>query len=116
DELDRGITLVGPHRDELQLGLGELPARGYASQGESWSLAVSLRLASYDALRADGDDPVLVLDDVFSELDEDRRDRLAKSVAEAEQVLVTAAVPADVPDSLDGVRFAVLDGAVHRAR
>ncbi|CAN5873107.1 DNA replication/repair protein RecF [soil metagenome] len=116
DELDRGVTLVGPHRDELQLALGDLPARGYASQGESWSLALSLRLAAFDLLRADGDDPVLVLDDVFAELDQDRRHHLAKSVAEAEQVLVTAAVPADVPDSLEGVRFDVMDGAVHRAR
>ncbi len=116
DELARGVTLVGPHRDELQLGLGDLPARGYASQGESWSLALSLRLASYDLLRADGDDPVLVLDDVFGELDLDRRRHLAKSVAEAEQVLVTAAVPADVPDSLEGARFDVMDGSVRRAR
>ncbi|MBA2738821.1 MAG: DNA replication/repair protein RecF [Nocardioidaceae bacterium] len=114
DELDRGVTLVGPHRDELQLGLGDLPARGYASHGESWSLALSLRLAAYDLLRADGDDPVLVLDDVFAELDQDRRDHLAKSVAEAEQVLVTAAVPADVPSSLSGIRFDVVDGVVQR--
>jgi DNA replication and repair protein RecF len=116
DELDRGVTLVGPHRDELQLALGGMPARGYASHGESWSLALSLRLGAYDLLRADGDDPVLVLDDVFAELDTDRRDHLAKSVVEAEQVLVTAAVQADVPDAVDGARFHVLDGAVHRVR
>ena len=92
DELDRGITLVGPHRDELALTLNELPARGYASHGESWSLALALRLASYDLLRADGAEPVLVLDDVFAELDADRRERLAELVAPAEQVLITAAV------------------------
>ncbi len=116
DELDRGVTLVGPHRDELALTLGELPARGYASHGESWSLALSLRLGAYDLLRADGDDPVLVLDDVFAELDQDRRDHLAKSVAGAEQVLVTAAVPADVPESLVGARFDVMEGEVRRVR
>ncbi len=116
DELDRGVTLVGPHRDELALTLGELPARGYASHGESWSLALSLRLGAYDLLRADGDDPVLVLDDVFAELDQDRRDHLAKSVAAAEQVLVTAAVAADVPESLAGARFDVMEGEVRRVR
>ena len=115
EELDRGVSVVGPHRDEVQLGLGDLPARGYASHGESWSLALSLRLASFDLLRSDGDDPVLVLDDVFAELGQDRRHHLAKSVAEAEQVLVTAAVAADVPESLEGVRFDVMEGAVRRA-
>ncbi len=116
DELDRGVTLVGPHRDELRLAIGDLPAKGYASHGESWSLALSLRLASYDLLAADGDDPVLVLDDVFAELDTDRRDQLARSVAGAEQVLVTAAVAADVPEVLAGARYDVMDGEVHRVR
>ena len=114
-ELDRGVCLVGPHRDELELRIGELPARGYASHGESWSLALGLRLAAYELLRAGGEDPVLLLDDVFAELDEGRRDRLAGLVAGAEQVLVTAAVTADVPDRLDGARFAVAGGAVTRA-
>jgi DNA replication and repair protein RecF len=114
DELDRGVTLVGPHRDELQLGIGDLPARGYASHGESWSLALSLRLASYDLQRSDGEDPVLVLDDVFAELDSDRRHRLASSVEAAEQVLVTAAVAADVPDALAGARYDVRGGGVRR--
>ncbi len=114
EELDRGVTLVGPHRDELGLGLGALPARGYASHGESWSLALALRLASFELLRADGDDPVLVLDDVFAELDERRRSRLAGLVAEAEQVLVTAAVDADVPAELVDHRFVVSDGTVTR--
>ena len=111
-ELDRGVCLVGPHRDELELRIGDLPARGYASHGESWSLALALRLAAYELLRAGGEDPVLLLDDVFAELDEGRRDRLAGLVAGAEQVLITAAVPADVPDRLAGARFTVAGGAV----
>jgi DNA replication and repair protein RecF len=112
DELDRGLTLVGPHRDELTLGLGALPAKGYASHGESWSLALALRLASFELLRADGDDPVLVLDDVFAELDELRRSRLAAVVAGTEQVLVTAAVPADLPQDVVEHRFQVSHGEV----
>ncbi|MBO3750302.1 DNA replication/repair protein RecF [Streptosporangiaceae bacterium NEAU-GS5] len=115
-ELDRGITLVGPHRDDLVLGLGELPARGYASHGESWSFALALRLAAYDLLRADGGDPVLILDDVFAELDGQRRRRLAEIVAPAEQVLITAAVPDDVPSDLSGSWFDVVDGSVSRVR
>jgi DNA replication and repair protein RecF len=118
EELDRGISLVGPHRDELLLSLGDpqlrLPVKGYASHGESWSFALALRLASYDLLRADGDDPILVLDDVFAELDAERRQQLAELVAGAEQVLVTAAVAADVPASLQGVRYLVADGQVTR--
>jgi DNA replication and repair protein RecF len=116
EELDRGVSLVGPHRDDLVLSIGPLPARGYASQGETWSLALALRLASFDLLRADGDDPVLILDDVFSELDSDRRARLAELVAGAEQVLVTAAVPDDVPAVLSGARFEVREGEVRRVR
>ena len=88
--------------------------KGYASHGESWSFALALRLASYDLLRADGDDPILVLDDVFAELDTERRSQLAQLVAGAEQVLVTAAVAADVPASLQGVRYLVADGTVTR--
>jgi DNA replication and repair protein RecF len=115
EELDRGVCLVGPHRDDLELTIGSLPTRGYASHGESWSMALALRLAAYDLLRADGEDPVLLLDDVFAELDTARRDRLARLVAGAEQVLVTAAVPGDVPDSLHGARFDVADGVISRA-
>jgi DNA replication and repair protein RecF len=115
DELDRGVSLVGPHRDDLVLTLGDLPAKGYASHGESWSFALALRLASYDLLHDDGDDPVLVLDDVFAELDRDRRTHLAARVAGAEQVLVTAAVAEDVPAGLSGVRFHVHEGTVERA-
>ncbi|MDQ1696329.1 MAG: replication and repair protein RecF [Frankiaceae bacterium] len=115
-ELDRGVTLVGPHRDELVLSIGELPAKGYASHGESWSLALALRLASYDLLRADGGEPVLILDDVFAELDDSRREQLAELVAPAEQVIVTAAVAGDVPEQLSGARYDVAYGEVSRVR
>jgi DNA replication and repair protein RecF len=118
DELDRGISLVGPHRDDLVLTLGSatarLPVKGYASHGESWSFALALKLASYDLLRSDGDDPILILDDVFAELDTERRAQLADLVAGAEQVLVTAAVAADVPAALAGARYLVADGTVRR--
>jgi DNA replication and repair protein RecF len=113
-EIERGVTLVGPHRDDLLLKLGPLPAKGYASHGESWSYALALRLASYDLLRAEGAEPVLVLDDVFAELDERRRERLAELVAPGEQVLVTAAVDDDVPGLLAGARYSVACGAVER--
>ncbi|WP_062209711.1 DNA replication/repair protein RecF [Streptomyces sp. NBRC 109706] len=113
-EIERGVTLVGPHRDELLLRLGALPAKGYASHGESWSLALALRLASYGLLRDEGPEPVLILDDVFAELDAQRRRRLAELVVSAEQVLVTAAVPEDVPEVLAGVRFGVSEGRVER--
>ncbi|HEX9031088.1 MAG TPA: DNA replication/repair protein RecF [Streptosporangiaceae bacterium] len=111
-ELDRAVCLVGPHRDELELRIGDLPARGYASHGESWSLALALRLAAFGLLRADGEDPVLMLDDVFAELDAGRRDRLAELAADAEQVLVTAAVAADVPARLAGASYAVSGGVI----
>jgi DNA replication and repair protein RecF len=118
-ELERGVSLVGPHRDDLVLTLGGLPARGYASHGESWSFALALRLASYELLSADGgaeSEPVLMLDDVFAELDVGRRARLAELVAGAEQVIVTAAVAADVPEALAGARVDVLAGQVTRVR
>lgn len=116
-ELDRGVNLVGPHRDDLDLALGELPLRGYASHGEGWSAALSLRLGSYELLRGDalpGGDPVLILDDVFAELDAGRREQLALAAAKAEQAIVTAAVPGDVPAALAAVRFRVGDGVVER--
>jgi DNA replication and repair protein RecF len=100
-ELERGVCLVGPHRDDLELRLGDHPAKGFASHGESWSFAVALRLAAYELLRAEGSDPVLLLDDVFAELDTKRRQALAKVAESAEQVLVTAAVPADIPEDWD---------------
>jgi DNA replication and repair protein RecF len=115
EELERGVCLVGPHRDDLDLRIGDLPARGYASHGESWSMALALRLSAFDLLRTEGDDPVLLLDDVFAELDAGRRERLAGLVAGAEQVVVTAAVGADVPATLSGTRFDVGDGTVTRA-
>ncbi len=112
-EVERGQCLVGPHRDDVVLTLGELPAKGYASHGESWSFALGLRLAAFQLLRTDlGDDPVLVLDDVFAELDTGRRERLARLVADCEQVLVTAAVADDVPQALAGVAYRVTLGSI----
>ncbi|WP_374158354.1 DNA replication/repair protein RecF [Mycobacterium sp. G7A2] len=104
-ELERGVCLVGPHRDDLELRLGEQVAKGFASHGESWSMALSLRLASYELLRAEGSDPVLLLDDVFAELDTARREALAQVAASAEQVLVTAAVAEDIPADWDARRI-----------
>jgi DNA replication and repair protein RecF len=113
-ELERGITLVGPHRDDLVLMLGALPAKGYASHGETWSYALALRLASADLLRKESTtgDPILILDDVFAELDAGRRLRLAELVAENEQVLITAAVEEDVPSVLGAAKFQVRAGVV----
>ncbi len=118
-ELERGVNLVGPHRDDLELRIGRLPLRGYASHGEGWSAALALRLGSYELLRADGlpgGDPVLILDDVFAELDADRREQLALVAGKAEQALVTAAVAADVPDQLSGARFELTAGTITRVR
>lgn len=112
EELDRGLTLVGPQRDDLDLSLGAHPAKGYASHGESWSIALSLRLACYRLLAASGDDPILILDDVFAELDVRRRARLVQMVDGAEQVIITAAVPQDVPEELVGQRYRVAGGTV----
>jgi DNA replication and repair protein RecF len=112
DEIQRGVCLVGPHRDDVVLTMGPMPAKGYASHGESWSLALALRLGSFQLLRDDAVEPVLVLDDVFAELDSTRRQRLAASVLSAEQVLVTAAVAADVPSELAGRRYRVAAGEV----
>ena len=115
-ELERGISLVGPHRDELELILGEAPAKGYASHGETWSMCLSLRLASYyvmlDDARTGGSAPILILDDVFAELDVGRRRKLAAIVSGAEQVLVTAAVDADIPEELSGRRVKVIPGGI----
>jgi len=106
-ELERGVCLVGPHRDDLELRLGDQPAKGFASHGESWSMALALRLASYELLRAEGSEPVLILDDVFAELDSARRRALAGVAAGAEQVLVTAAVGEDIPDDWEATRIAI---------
>ena len=115
-EVERGVTLVGPHRDDLALRLSGRVARGYASHGESWSYALALKLAAYELLCADGAEPVLILDDVFAELDAVRRGRLAALAAKAEQVLVTAAVAEDVPEELSGARYDVAHGEVRRVR
>jgi DNA replication and repair protein RecF len=117
NEIERGVSLVGPHRDDVVLTLGQLPAKGYASHGESWSFALGLRLAAYQLLRHDlGEDPVLILDDVFAELDSGRRERLAGLIADCEQVLITAAVPGDVPSALSsaGTTYRVTLGEVTR--
>lgn len=114
-ELERGVTLVGPHRDELAVTLNDLPVRGYASHGEGWSAALALRLACYRLLTADGVEPVLILDDVFAELDTTRREQLAGIAATAEQSLISAAVLSDVPAMLEGVRYQVGNGEVRRA-
>jgi len=115
DEARRGITLVGPHRDEVDVTLNGLPVKGYASHGESWSMALALRLAAADVLRSDGVDPIVILDDVFAELDTSRRAQLAALVQQATQVFITAAVPQDVPVELTGARFDVHDGQVSPA-
>ncbi|MPZ64270.1 MAG: DNA replication/repair protein RecF [Pseudonocardiaceae bacterium] len=111
-EVERGVCLVGPHRDDVELSLGGTPAKGYASQGELWSFALALRLGSYELLCADGAEPVLLLDDVFAELDRRRRGRLAEVALGAEQVVVTAAVAEDVPEELVGRRFDIGNGEV----
>jgi DNA replication and repair protein RecF len=113
-ELERGITLVGPHRDDLVLILGSLPAKGYASHGESWSYALALRLASLEILKTESKlgDPILILDDVFAELDADRRAKLAELVQGNEQVIITAAVIEDVPETLTAKRFSVVAGEI----
>jgi len=113
-ELERGISLVGPHRDDLVLFLGEFPAKGFVSHGESWSYALALKLASAQLLKAESraGDPILILDDVFAELDSTRRSRLAELVSDNEQVIITAAVPEDVPASLHAHRMAVSSGTV----
>ncbi|MFW2512627.1 DNA replication/repair protein RecF [Demequina sp. SO4-13] len=118
-EIERGVTMAGPHRDDLDIALGDMPAKGYASHGESWSCALALRLGSYELLtRDDGPDahedgePVLILDDVFAELDTGRRAALADRLTEASQVLITAAVAEDVPQALRGEVLEVADGTV----
>jgi len=111
-EIDRGLTLLGPHRDDLLLMLGKHFVKGYASHGESWSIALSLKLASYQLLQDDGAKPILILDDVFSELDEERRERLISLANSAEQTFITIAVQSDLPPELTGKFFAVKSGSV----
>ena len=111
-ELDRGLTLVGPHRDDLVLYLGEHLVKGYASHGESWSIALSLKLAAYELLINEGSKPILILDDVFSELDEERRAQLITLAKSAEQTFITVAVEGDLPPELFGTKFYVKNGSV----
>ncbi|MDD7687184.1 MAG: DNA replication/repair protein RecF [Actinomycetaceae bacterium] len=120
-EIELGVNLVGPHRDDLRLGLGSLPAKGYASHGESWSYALALKLACWQLLRSgawgiwdEGDDPILILDDVFAELDVHRRNRLADLINEAQQVFITAAVGDDLPERLHATRYRVQAGTVSK--
>jgi DNA replication and repair protein RecF len=121
DELRRGVSLVGPHRDEVELTIGELPAKGYASHGESWSLALALRIGSFELLQAEEINPVLILDDVFAELDQTRRARLLDAIVGtedhpgADQILITSAVREDVPESLNATWFQVSHGTVTAA-
>ena len=116
-EIERGITLVGPHRDDLLLLLGTLPAKGYISHGESWSYALALKLASASLIRKDAraGDPILILDDVFAELDSTRRSRLASLISHNEQVIITAAVAEDVPSELLSTKFKVTAGSLEAA-
>lgn len=118
NELDRGLTLTGPHRDDLVLRVRDLPVKGYASHGESWSVALALRLASAELLRSESPagDPVLILDDVFAELDADRRQRLATLTAGYEQVVVTAAVEEDIPDVLHAHVVRIAAGTISDER
>jgi DNA replication and repair protein RecF len=111
-ERDRGVSLIGPHRDDLLLNLGDHPVKGYASHGESWSVALALRLASYQLFINDGDKPILILDDVFSELDENRREKLINISQSAEQTFITVAVENDLPTSITGAKFKVTSGKV----
>ena len=113
-ELERGLTLTGPHRDDLLLTLGDHQVKGYASHGESWSIALSLKLATYNLLKSDGLSPILILDDVFSELDEDRREKLAQLAKTAEQTIITVAVESDLPKSLSGDKYLVKSGSVSK--
>jgi DNA replication and repair protein RecF len=113
-ELERGLTLTGPHRDDLLLMLGDHQVKGYASHGESWSIALSLKLATYNLLKSDGLSPILILDDVFSELDEERREKLAQIAKNAEQTIITIAVESDLPKTLSGDRYLVKSGSVSR--
>jgi DNA replication and repair protein RecF len=113
-EIERGVTLIGPHRDDLYLHIGDFPAKGYASHGESWSMAIALRLGAFDLLRSEGSEPILILDDVFSELDTSRRHQLMKATQIAEQTIITAAVESDLPDGLESERRYVEFGRVLR--
>ena len=112
EEVERGVTLVGPHRDDLHLQLGDFPAKGYASHGESWSVAISLRIGAFNLLKSEGAEPILILDDIFSELDTYRRNQLMNATSIAEQTIITAAVESDLPSGLETQRRYVVPGRV----
>lgn len=113
-EIERGISLIGPHRDDLHLQIGDFPAKGYASHGESWSMAISLRIGSFNLLKSEGSEPILILDDVFAELDTSRRKQLMSATQLAEQTIITAAVESDLPKELLTQKFYVTPGVVKK--
>ena len=115
-EIERGVSLIGPHRDDLHLQLGDFPAKGYASHGESWSMAISLRIGSYNLLKSEGAEPVLILDDIFAELDTTRRQQLTSVTQMAEQTFITAAVESDLPAELLSIKYYVTPGFVSEER
>ena len=115
-ETDRGSSLIGPHRDDLHLQLGDFPAKGYASHGESWSVAISLRIGSFNLLKSEGAEPILILDDIFAELDTARRAQLASVTKMAEQTIITAAVDTDLPAELLSSKYYVSPGVVSKER
>ena len=115
-EIERGASLIGPHRDDLDLHLGDFPAKGYASHGESWSMAISLRLASFNLLKNDGSEPILILDDIFAELDISRREQLIHATTIAEQTIITTAVEADLPKELLSEKYYVTPGLVKKGK
>ena len=115
-EIERGVCLIGPHRDDLHLQLGDFPAKGYASHGESWSMAISLRIGSFNLLKDEGSEPILILDDVFAELDTSRRHQLMSATQVAEQTIITAAVESDLPQELLTQRFYVTPGLIKKGK
>ena len=115
-EIERGVSLIGPHRDDLHLQLGDFPAKGYASHGESWSMAISLRIGSFNLLKSEGTEPILILDDVFAELDTSRRNQLMAVTQLAEQTIITAAVESDLPKELLTEKFYVTPGVVKKGK
>ena len=115
-EIERGVSLIGPHRDDLHLQLGDFPAKGYASHGESWSMAISLRIGSFNLLKSEGASPILILDDVFAELDTSRRIQLMSATQLAEQTFITAAVESDLPAELLTHKFYVTPGVVKKGK
>jgi DNA replication and repair protein RecF len=115
-ETERGASLIGPHRDDLHLQLGDFPAKGYASHGESWSMAISLRIGSFNLLKSEGAEPILILDDIFAELDTTRRAQLTSITKMAEQTIITAAVESDLPPELLSIKYYVSPGVVSKER